>query len=119
VNDKYGHSTGDKVLVDVVEILGKCVRKNDIIVRMGGDEFVVLLENCSSTKASDIAASIMDSLSDYHLQLDTAVISGLSCSIGIGFINRETSWQAALDIADQECNKVKHAGKSAISLYTG
>lgn len=117
VNDMYGHNVGDKVLVDVVDIFNNCIRKSDMVVRIGGDEFCILLENCSRDKAYEIASGILKNLADYILELETDEITGVSCSIGIAFIDQQTSWQLALEYADEECNKVKRGGKSGISIH--
>lgn len=118
INDEFGHSAGDKVLVDVVEIFKKCIRKSDVVVRVGGDEFVILLENCSESKVKEIAIAILDRLSDYKLPYEKGEIQGLSCSIGVGFIDQQTSWQQALQLADEECNKVKRQGKQDVSFHS-
>jgi len=54
VNDNYGHIEGDKIIIGVVDALKKCTRKNDVIFRWGGDEFVVLLPGCTQTNAEAI-----------------------------------------------------------------
>jgi len=65
VNDNYGHIEGDKIIVGVVDALKKSTRKNDIISRWGGDEFVVLLPGCTKTNAEAVmisATSLLDEI---------------------------------------------------------
>jgi diguanylate cyclase (GGDEF)-like protein len=64
VNDLHGHSTGDELLVAVAKRLEHTVRKSDTVARMGGDEFVVLLEDLkSSGHAEQVAQKLIDALS--------------------------------------------------------
>lgn len=51
INDNYGHNAGDQALVELAAILGKVMRESDIVARIGGDEFVVMLMNASESKA--------------------------------------------------------------------
>ena len=58
INDGFGHTEGDKVLVQIAGILKKCCRKNDIICRIGGDEFCILLPKTDSGSAHEISRRI-------------------------------------------------------------
>lgn len=62
INDTYGHKKGDEVLVNFVEIVRKNIRSNDLIVRMGGDEFLIVLKNCPIEKAEEIMKKISEFL---------------------------------------------------------
>ncbi len=58
INDKYGHFLGDEILKKVVEIIKSHTRSSDLVVRMGGDEFLIILKNCGEEKAYDIVDKI-------------------------------------------------------------
>ncbi len=58
VNDALGHQEGDNLLIDVAEIIRKFCRQDDIIARWGGDEFIILMPNCSSQNAAGILERI-------------------------------------------------------------
>ena len=63
INDTYGHPVGDRVLSEVADNLSNCVRKDDLVARIGGDEFLILLSNVRDLEDSrQIAQSIISSL---------------------------------------------------------
>ncbi len=66
INDKYGHVTGDEVLKKLVTIIKSHIRSNDIVVRMGGDEFLVILKNCGEEKAYELINKIADDFSNIN-----------------------------------------------------
>ena len=63
-NDTYGHVIGDEVLQNVAMILGKCLRRSDVIGRYGGDEFVALLPDTDARSAVTTVERIRKSLND-------------------------------------------------------
>ncbi len=62
INDSLGHDAGDRALVAVGERLAACLRPGDTVARFGGDEFMVLLEDCSDTQATEVARRILAAL---------------------------------------------------------
>jgi diguanylate cyclase (GGDEF)-like protein len=83
INDKFGHSTGDQVLVDAADILKKSFRTSDVVARIGGDEFSVLITEPSSLVNIQhiISAHIQEKLDAYNNQTDRNY--KLTLSIGI------------------------------------
>lgn len=77
VNDVFGHAVGDKLLVLCADTIKKCSRTEDIVVRYGGDEMVVLLPNCSQDAAEKIAARIGQKLS-------VEEVCGVPISVSVG-----------------------------------
>lgn len=80
INDQLGHRAGDRVLVQIAQILGRSTRKADIAARYGGDEFVLVLPDTDLAKANVLAARLQRNINEWVMQqpLD------LSISIGIG-----------------------------------
>ena len=77
VNDVFGHAIGDQLLVAGAKIIKKCCRAEDIVVRYGGDEVVVLLPNCSKVEAEKIVTRINE-------HFEATEISGLPLSVSVG-----------------------------------
>ncbi len=118
VNDTLGHSTGDRLLLEVATRLKTCVRKSDTVARIGGDEFLVLLENQSSDNpAIDIAAKLVAAcgkpfLLDGHEMMVTA-------SIGISLFPRDgLDAETLMRNADIAMYQSKAEGKSCFHFYT-
>lgn len=81
INDSYGHSIGDKILKEAADRMVACIRKSDMVARIGGDEFVVLLEN--TFKKSDISQVINNISATLHENIVIDQISlNIRCSIG-------------------------------------
>jgi diguanylate cyclase (GGDEF)-like protein len=79
VNDSFGHREGDRALQSVASISGQTVRSIDILARMGGDEFVVLMPETGSREARKTAERLALALEDATLPDGTA----LTCSVGV------------------------------------
>ncbi len=63
INDSFGHGQGDNVLIEVARRLKQCIREVDTVARIGGDEFVILLNHTSKAMVNDTAQRVIDSLS--------------------------------------------------------
>lgn len=85
VNDTYGHATGDKILIDMANILQTTVKNTDIVARYGGDEFVVLICRDNEESLIDIIEKIYINLNNIT-SLDNSDSNHIkiSCSIGVG-----------------------------------
>jgi diguanylate cyclase (GGDEF)-like protein len=66
VNTRFGHLTGDVVLAEVATLLKSSVRGSDAVVRYGGDEFLIILANTTSTGATNVLKRITDYLEDWN-----------------------------------------------------
>ena len=62
INDAYGHITGDEVIKEIVNIINSCSRTQDLVGRLGGDEFTMFLSDCDETLAKQISARIHKSI---------------------------------------------------------
>tara|TARA_B110000503_G_scaffold3354_1_gene4400 strand:+ start:333 stop:2342 length:2010 start_codon:yes stop_codon:yes gene_type:complete len=118
VNDALGHTQGDMLLVEVTRRITACVRKTDIVSRLGGDEFTIILSEMKDvTKATHIAQSITKSLAvPFQLLEETAVIS---CSLGLAlYPNDAQTADGLITSADQAMYAAKDAGRNGFSYFT-
>ncbi|MGA2519039.1 MAG: diguanylate cyclase [Thermodesulfobacteriota bacterium] len=74
INDRYGHNEGDQVLIDLANILKRTFRKSDIIARIGGDEFVVLLES-TDENSETLMTRLHENVKDYNAQRSQGILS--------------------------------------------
>lgn len=81
VNDTYGHIEGDKIIIGIVNVLKKCTRKNDIIFRWGGDEFIILLPGCTKKNAESIILNANLLLSDINASSNKPYVYAFSSGI--------------------------------------
>ncbi len=130
LNDTYGHSVGDLLLIEAARRIVACVRETDTVSRFGGDEFVVILNKLdgsqaeSATQAATIAEKIRIALAEpYQLtiaqegQPDSKVEHLCTSSIGVAlFIGHETSQQDILKITDMAMYQAKEAGRNRVVL---
>ncbi len=112
INDTHGHNVGDELLIQLAERLKTSIRTSDILVRFGGDEFVLLLTGLNHGKeASFIAEKILHLLkSPFELSVITTCVS---CSIGIALYPDDgITDNELLKVADTLMYKVKAQGKN-------
>lgn len=107
INDNYGHEAGDKAIIKVAEMLKKATRKNDIIARYGGDEFLVLLPQIKSYDDYKKVVSRIVNNKNNFVVLEGKEIK-LSVSIGVSFYPDDGSTIDKLLVkADKEMYKIK------------
>jgi diguanylate cyclase (GGDEF)-like protein len=110
INDRYGHEAGDSVLKHFTELLLKCARKDDIVARVGGEEFVVLIEDIDEMRLATIAAGIVARARMSPACFVAAHIQ-YTVSIGGAITDMATSVDVLLSIADKQLYIVKNGGR--------
>ncbi|WP_375723452.1 diguanylate cyclase [Arcobacter sp. KX21116] len=111
INDNYGHEAGDQVLLGLVKLMQNKIRDNDFIVRLGGDEFLVLLPNSDIVGAKIVAEKLIKSICESKNEYKRFTVS-----IGSAEYNFEDKdINCLIRRADEELYKAKKSGKNQLS----
>lgn len=118
INDTHGHETGDAVLREVAGRLAERLRTEDIVIRLGGDEFIVLLQEIRNEgAAADVARQIIDRIDQPYLVGELAL--SLSASIGISiFPGDGQDIDTLISHADLAMYQAKQAGRNNFQFYS-
>jgi len=118
VNDSFGHSVGDKVIQLVAKTIKDHVSDDDISVRYGGEEFVVILSNKSQSIAHKIAEKIRSAISTLKLvqRKSNTQLPSITVSIGIAELQKNMSWPTLFNNADQALYQAKNSGRNCCVL---
>ncbi|MBK6616587.1 GGDEF domain-containing protein [Ottowia sp.] len=117
VNDQYGHSAGDAVLVELTKRLQQVVRAEDYVVRWGGEEFLVVSRGLARGLAAEMAERLRLSVSQAPFTLPDGLAIRKTCSIGFAVFPSDErcpergGWQEAVEVADARLYQAKRAGR--------
>lgn len=116
-NDTYGHAAGDMVLKELASIMTQCVRESDYVVRFGGEEFAILLQE-SSAEVAQITAERIRQLLAAHVFRTASDQFSKTISIGIAvFPEHSDSLSGCLELADQALYQAKQQGRDRVVSY--
>jgi len=117
VNDTLGHLAGDNVLVEVTHMLDQRNRKSDLLARIGGDEFAILLYDVKKEQVLQAAEAHRKLLDDYVFKYDGSVVQ-IGCSIGVTlFGHHPINKEDLLVQADVACHLAKRSGRNRVHIY--
>jgi diguanylate cyclase (GGDEF)-like protein len=108
INDSFGHHAGDQALMQVAELLVGGVRKSDVVARIGGDEFGILLAHSDQASAHEAATRLVDMIADCDFTHDGDVLP-LSVAIGVGMISGDDTAETVMARADEDMYRGKAA----------
>jgi two-component system cell cycle response regulator len=116
INDTYGHEAGDRVLNQFGDMLRKTCRKSDVMGRLGGEEFAILVPETSAEAAQNLATRLIEAC--HALIVDPSAGAGrCSCSIGVTEVRADDEkLDSVLTRADQALYAAKHAGRNQWSF---
>lgn len=118
VNDTYGHDAGDAVLKTLAKLLRQSVRASDFVIRYGGEEFLILLQETDAPAADAVAEKIRAAVADLKIQTSGGILQK-TISIGISSYpqDSDTFWQA-LKFADVAMYHAKETGRNRVVRFT-
>ena len=115
INDNYGHCFGDKVLSGISEHIQKNLRKEDVLARFGGDEFIILFEQNSILKAINIAERLREYIKQYSIEIGSESFH-FSVSMGLSSVGLNDSVDTIITRADKAMYLSKGNGKDQLTV---
>lgn len=114
INDKHGHAVGDDVLKAVADILNSRIRESDVLGRLGGEEFAVLLPDTSPESAGGLANEIRQAVARSPIETNIGAVP-VTISIGVGCMeDMSEGFQKTLTHADDALYAAKEAGRNLV-----
>ena len=119
INDTYGHDGGDAVLVALTATLQRALRTTDVLGRIGGEEFVVLLPNCTAVGAQRAAVTILEAIRTLSIPHAKSEHARVTVSIGVYTVIPARNAQAAalLASADLALYSAKQSGRDRVAVH--
>lgn len=121
VNDTYGHEAGDAVLQQVVCIIQDSIRKSDLLIRYGGEEFLALLQNVEAGASMVVAEKIRSAVEGHAFTLPSGNGNSINKTISIGvgeFPDDAGAMYKAIKFADVALYEAKNSGRNKVVKFT-
>jgi diguanylate cyclase (GGDEF)-like protein len=118
VNDEYGHDIGDKVLVEMARRLSSSIRHSDVLVRWGGEEFLIVSRYTDRSEAELLAQRVLSAIADTPFSTASDQSSFRTCSVGWAAFPwypenpRAVGYEEVLTLADRALNRAKQSGRN-------
>jgi len=136
VNDQWGHSVGDEVIAFTGELIQAFLREGDICARYGGDEFVIILQDCGTPEAQAVAERLrkhfireanhrvarnvlITNHQSTSINIDSTPNSNLHLSIGIATLRQDQPFDVRhlMRMADEALYRAKNSGRNCVTTY--
>lgn len=116
-NNTYGHLAGDRVLAYVARLTKETLRRDDLIFRYGGDEFVIMIPNASLKAAMGVAEKVRRNVTSVEFKLfkTSEVTAKVSVSMGVSEIKEDDDATSFFSRADQAMYQSKNAGRNRVT----
>ncbi|WKE66409.1 sensor domain-containing diguanylate cyclase [Gallaecimonas kandeliae] len=118
VNDQFGHDVGDAVLIELVQRMNHSLRPNDLVIRLGGDEFLVYLGACSAEDAEKLAERLLEAARSQAYVSPQGQSLPLGLTIGVGTANH-LDMEQLMALADDALYDGKAAGRGCWASRRG
>lgn len=116
INDNYGHKAGDLMLQAIADLLSHLVRKNDLVVRWGGEEFVIIMPDTNLAQATAMAHKCRETIEQAKVNISNKTLS-TTASIGVAYSrNLNDTLSLMVEWADKVMYQAKHKGKNQVQV---
>jgi diguanylate cyclase (GGDEF)-like protein len=120
INDRFGHDAGDQMLIDLTSRISSAIRYSDVLVRWGGEEFLVVSRFCERKEAATLAARVLSAVAGELFKIKGAGGLSLHRTVSIGWaafpwnMNSpvDVNYEEVLALADRALYKAKNAGRN-------
>lgn len=112
VNDTHGHRAGDIVLANFAGLIREVIRKQDYLIRYGGEEFLILLPDTAGDQAEQVAEKLRTSIQEATLCTEPKVSA--TASFGVATLEGKESWESMASRADKALYQAKNAGRNRV-----
>jgi diguanylate cyclase (GGDEF)-like protein len=116
INDEFGHSDGDDVLIEVVSIFKEVVRNSDTVSRWGGEEFLILLADTNISNANKVIERIRIAIESSKIKTSKGMEINLTCSFG--FSELTIDYEETIKRSDDALYEAKESGRNRIVYRT-
>lgn len=118
VNDTYGHNAGDELLKGVAKIIRTSVRASDIVIRFGGEEFLIVLVDIEPDESRGVAEKIRQAIEEHPFNVSQGVMLRATISVGISeFSGAGDQFRKALKFADVALYRSKEGGRNRCTNF--
>ncbi|MGS0694940.1 putative bifunctional diguanylate cyclase/phosphodiesterase [Shewanella sp. 0m-4] len=118
INESCGHSVGDKMLDNVAKAIGSCLFKGELLGRLGGDEFGLVIKDCSALEVAKLIKKIIVSVGSQEVtHNDTHYRVGVSAGVALSRFDQQTDLLELLKDADIACHAAKCKGSNQVHFY--
>jgi diguanylate cyclase (GGDEF)-like protein len=117
INDTYGHEVGDKVIIAFGEILASHVREIDVVARIGGEEFVLLLIKTDFIGASELAERLRNATEKLQVECDGMSVN-FTASFGVAKVDTQLPFADSIKQADNALYQAKETGRNKVCVST-
>ncbi|XHB98955.1 diguanylate cyclase [Nitratireductor sp. ac15] len=118
INDRFGHATGDQVISIAAAKISACLRSGDIIGRVGGEEFAILLPKCTREQALEVAERIRRAFAQGHVTPDGGIPISVTVSVGLASSDDGSAdVETLMEEADKALYRAKHLGRNRSEIH--
>lgn len=115
INDQWGHAVGDDVLVGIAQVLSQSLREKDVLARIGGEEFMVLLNHNNTAIIGTIAERLRRAVETWAYALPSGAM--VKCTVSVGYSTSpsgKANWKELVTSADHALYAAKHGGRNRV-----